>query len=240
MLNTKYRKKAGNLLGLFSERLRGYLLPAEKLNLLQCTHESLWSDWFESAESSIDQQWAEHIWPLVSLFDFSKVLELSPGGGRNTARLCEVAGSIIAVDLNQYALDKCYEKLGEIHLGCTISYQKNNGVDLRMIPNESVTAVYCWDSAVHFEKTILDSYIHEFSRVLTSGGRGFLNHSTLGETAHRDIKRNPGWRSNASINSVAESCTAANLRVLHHESFPRYEADSNSILVQDAALVFER
>ena len=240
MLNTKYRKKAGNLLGLFSERPRGYLLPAEKLNLLQCTHESLWSDWFECAESSIDRQWAEHIWPLISLFDFSKVLELSPGGERNTARLCKVAGSIIAVDLNQYALDKCRETLGEIHLGCTISYRKNNGVDLRMIPKKSVTAVYCWDSAVHFETTILDSYIHEFSRVLTSGGRGFLNHSTLGETAHRDIKRNPGWRSNASINSVAESCTAANLRVLHHESFPRYEADSNSILVQDAALVFER
>ena len=168
------------------------------------------------------------------------MLELSPGGGRNTPRLGKVANSIIAVHYNQCALDKCYKKLDNPHLGCTISYQKNNGVDLRMIPNESTTAVYCWESAVHFEKTILDSYIHEFSRVLTSGGLGFLNHSTLGETSHRDIKKNPGWRSNASIDSVAESCASANLRILHHESFPRYGTDPNSILVQDAALVFER
>ena len=109
-----------------------------------------------------------------------------------------------------------------------------------MIPNESITTVYCWESAVHFEKTILDSYIQEFSRVLTSGGRGFLNHSTLGDASHRNIKKNPGWRSNASIDSVAASCASANLRILHHESFPREGADPNSILFHDAALVFQR
>ena len=127
MLNTKHRKKAGNLLGLFSERLRGYLLPAEKLNLLQCTHESLWSDWFECAESSIDRQWSEQMWPVISHFNSSKMLELSPRDGRNTGRLCKVANSITAVDCNQSALDKCYKTLGNLHLGRTISYQKNNG-----------------------------------------------------------------------------------------------------------------
>jgi len=240
MERARYRNRITNWLNLFSERFKKHALPANEFNLLQCTHDHLWSDWFKSAEHSMEQQWSDHIWPLISNFDFSNVLELSPGAGRNTARLSRLSNSITAVDCNQYALDACRQRIGDSHNGCAISYKKNNGVDLSMVPSGSVTTVYCWDSAVHFESAILDSYIHEFARVLVKGGCGFLNHSILGRHGNSDIKKNPGWRSNASIDSVAKACVSANLRIVHHKHFPRHATNSDSIVFEDAALVFER
>ena len=237
---SKISQKAINYISLVFENILVHFLSARALNLLQCKHESLWTDWFVSSESTIDSQWEEYIWPLISNFDFAQVLELSPGGGRNTVRLCEVANSIVAVDYNAYALDKCRAKLGNEYLGCVLDYRKNNGFDLRMIPTNSVTAIYCWDSVVHFEKSVLDSYIREFSRILAVGGRGFLNHSTLGNAAQNNIKNNLGWRSNVSKVFAAQSCKSAGLAILNHIDIPRRKTNSSEIHFFDAALVFEK
>src|SRR5688572_6052549 len=80
------------------------VLPAKTANLIQCRRQGLWNQYFRGAEGSIAKQWETTIWPLISDFDFSVVLELSPGAGRNTERLCTVAKRIIAVDYNDYAL----------------------------------------------------------------------------------------------------------------------------------------
>lgn len=210
------------------------LLPTKVANLLQ-SRLANWNPYFQEAEGEFEKQWKEIIWPLIKDFDFGTVLELSPGAGRNTEKLTTLTSRLIAVDYRQNALNQTRARLGTIRGGCQISYHRNNGSDLKMVADESVTAIYCWDSAVHFDKTVVMSYIREFARILKPGGSGFFHHSTLGDRAHKDIKRNPGWRSNVSKELVAHACQANGLTVTLQQPVPWDETvDCATIFRKDA------
>jgi len=208
-------------------------LPDKYANLLQCSKEGLWNKYFSDAEAEIQAQWDETIWPLIMDFDFDSVLELAPGAGRNTEKLCGVSKKIWAVDYNAYAIEQTRERLGSSYGGCDIEYHVNNGSDINMIADGSISAIYCWDAAVHFDKAVLNSYIPEFARVLREGGKGFVHHSNLGESAHKNIKRNPGWRSNMSKEDFAEICETNGLRVVTQVDIPWRD-------IMDCITVFEK
>jgi ubiquinone/menaquinone biosynthesis C-methylase UbiE len=195
------------------------LLPFRIANLLQ-TRLANWNDYYREAEDMLEEQWNEIIWPLIKDFDFGTVLELSPGAGRNTEKLSKLASRLIVVDYCRDPLNRTRARLGTNDRGCEISYHRNNGSDLPMVPDESVTAIYCWDAAVHFEKSVMLSYIREFARVLKPGASGFVHHSTLGDPAHKNIKRNPDWRSNVSKELVANACQANGLTVTMQQRVP--------------------
>jgi ubiquinone/menaquinone biosynthesis C-methylase UbiE len=195
------------------------LLPSRVANLVH-TRLADWGEYYRVAEDQLEEQWNEIIWPAIRDFDFGTTLELSPGAGRNTEKLSKLASQLIVVDYNQDALNRTQARLGTNQGKCEISYHKNNGSDLPMVPDESVTAVYCWDAAVHFDKDVMVSYIGEFARALKPGGSGFVHHSTLGDRAHKNIKRNPDWRSNVSKELVADACQASCLTVTMQQAVP--------------------
>jgi SAM-dependent methyltransferase len=197
-----------------------HLLPAKTANLIQCRRQGMWNGYFQDAEGKLDAEWEAIIWPLIKDFDFRFVLELSPGGGRNTQKLSTVAKRIVAVDYNEYALEQTRARLGSRSGSCEITYCLNGGSDLAMVPDASVSAVYCWDSAVHFDRDVVIAYIAEFARVLEPGGYGFLHHSDLGDKAHKNIKRNPHWRSNVSKELVADACRRSGLAVKVQQPVP--------------------
>jgi SAM-dependent methyltransferase len=209
------------------------LLSPRDANLVQCHEPGMWEAYFDDVESVFEQQWQTMIWPLIKDFDFSTVLELSPGAGRNTQKLATLAKRIVAVDYNQYALDRTRARLGDSQAGCVLEYHRNGGTDLAMVPSASVTTVYCWDSAVHFDRDVLAGYIAEFARVLKPGGRGFLHHSDLGDRADANIKRNPHWRSNVNKELVADECRQNGLVVLQQQPIPWDP-------IVDRATIFER
>lgn len=207
----------------FIKRCLLYAIPKKQANLLQCSREGLWDEYFIHAELSITQQWDKIIQPLIKDFDFDITLELAPGVGRNTKKLCSIARVIYAVDYSESILSRCRERLGSLYQGCKIIYKKNNGRDLRMIKNNTCTAIYCWDSAVHFDSSILAGYIAEFARVLKKGGKGFVHHSNLGDKANKILEYNPGWRSNMSKELFFEFCKKNGLRVLIQKDIPWVE-----------------
>jgi SAM-dependent methyltransferase len=209
------------------------LLPNKYANLLQCSKGGLWNNYFADAETAIQTEWDETIWPLIKDFEFDSVLELAPGAGRNTEKLCGVSKKIWAVDFNAYAIEQTRERLGSSYGGCDIEYHVNNGSDISMIADGSISAIYCWDAAVHFDKAILNNYIPEFARVLREGGKGFVHHSNLGESAHKNIKKNPQWRSNMSKEGFAEICETNGLRVVTQADVPWRD-------VIDCITVFEK
>jgi ubiquinone/menaquinone biosynthesis C-methylase UbiE len=182
-------------------------------NLDQCSVDGLWNQYFDEAEPHMDAQWSSIIWPIIKDFDFSLVLELGPGAGRNTKKLCPLSKMIYAVDLNSYALEALKKNLGESVAGCKIEYHQNNGYSLPMIRDNSITSIYCWDAAVHFDKTVVKDYVNEFARVLVKGGRGLIHHSNLGESASDDISKNPHLRSNMSKDLFKEYCSMFGLNV---------------------------
>lgn len=173
-----------------------------------------WVQYFKNAEEAIEAQWSNIIWPLIKGFDFSTTLEIAPGGGRNTARLLPLTTRLYLVELNQYALDLCRNRFDDSLMVDRLSFHINDGMHLPMIADNSITAIYTWDSAVHFDKHIIYSYLLEFKRTLKEGGQVFIHHSNYGEQpGSENFKDNPQWRSNMSAQLMADYCREIGLKV---------------------------
>jgi SAM-dependent methyltransferase len=62
--------------------------------IAQCRDAHAEGNYYRDAEPYIQKQWDGVIWPIIKDLDFTEVLELAPGHGRNTEHLRRVAGSI--------------------------------------------------------------------------------------------------------------------------------------------------
>lgn len=92
--------------------------------------------------------------------------------------MLEVAREVHAVDLNEYALRQLSERFQSSILGSRLFIYKNDGANLVMIGDESISTVYCWDAAVHFDKLVIREYLRELFRVLKPKWGGI--YSSLG------------------------------------------------------------
>ncbi|MBN2105983.1 MAG: class I SAM-dependent methyltransferase [Deltaproteobacteria bacterium] len=196
------------------------VFSSKKKNKKFCSTKGLWNDYFAMAEQSMDTQWDKMIWPVIKDFNFETVLELAPGAGRNTEKLAQVSRIIHAVDLNEYALEKLRKRFENQAVNCSMYFYKNEGSDLNMIKDCSITFIYCWDAAVHFDKGVLRDYIKEFSRVLKVNGTGFVHHSNLGKLAKSDISLNPGLRSNMTKELFKKYCKRNGLEIINQIDIP--------------------
>jgi len=184
-----------------------------RANLEECAVPDQWSEYFNWAEAAMRPQWETLIWPMIREVDFTTVLEIAPGAGRNTEMLARYASVIHAVDMNAYALEKSRNRFKRYSGSCKLNFHLNDGQSLPMIADSSITFVYSFDSMVHFSKEVVQSYIGEFARVLVKGGRGFIHHSNYGKAAEgKPIQANPHWRSDVDKWLVAGFCRAAGLK----------------------------
>lgn len=160
--------------------------------IIQCrdTHAGP-AGYFPAAEAVMAWQWENIIWPIIAGNDFSVVLELAPGHGRNTEMLRRHATEIHLVDVNQSCLDACKARFADQKEGCRFSYHLTDGTNLRAVADSSISFGYSWDSMVHFDKMVVRGYILEFARVLRPGGRAFLHMSNYGS-----VKPDSSWTSN--------------------------------------------
>src|SRR4051812_20904635 len=66
---------------------------------------SIGNDWttapyYDLAEPEMDKAWTELIWPFISDCDFTSVVDLAAGHGRNTEKLLQVASRVRVADIN--------------------------------------------------------------------------------------------------------------------------------------------
>ena len=126
------------------------------------------------AESGMDQQWQNLIWPLIKDFDFNVVVDVAAGFGRNSAKLLPYTRQLIVTDINQKCIDACRQRFqGQTN----VRFIKNDGTSLKEIATTSVTLVYSFDAMVHFDSEVVHAYLREFQRILRPGGRCFIHHS---------------------------------------------------------------
>jgi SAM-dependent methyltransferase len=191
-------------------------LIARTVEECKTAHQS--DTYFEGAEPWMQQQWDWFVWPNIKGADFSRLLELAPGYGRNTARLLGFANEIHMVDVNESCIQRCRDRFAKYSGPCRLFYYVNDGKSLSMLPSNHFTFVYSWDAMVHFDRLVVREYLREFGRVMAPGATGFVHHSNYGMVSDSaDWQKNPAWRSNMTKDLFVEYAEQAGLKVTKQE-----------------------
>jgi SAM-dependent methyltransferase len=150
----------------------------------------LWAaeyDWNRGGEEwsgrwgNSEAQWFHVIYPRIHRAVPARIiLEIGVGYGRFTQYLLPLCENLLGVDLAEKCVEACRQRFRK-----NAKFYLNDGKTLNMVRDSSVDFVFSIDSLVHADPDTLRSYVHEFSRILKAGGRGFIHHSNLG--AYRDM-----------------------------------------------------
>ena len=187
----------------------------------------LWSNygWQRQGEEwshrwgAVDYQWYGTIFPrLLRFLPTGTLLEIAPGYGRWTHYLVPLCRKLIGVDLTERCVEACQQRFGgHAHT----SFYVNDGLSLDMVPDNSIDFAFSFDSLVHAERDVLESYIHELAKKLAPEGVGFIHHSNLGEhvdpqTGELSFPRH--WRGLTMTAPLFEQfCTEAGLACIGQE-----------------------
>ena len=102
------------------------------------------------------------------------VLEIGAGHGRWSVFLAKSATTLILVDLSPNCIDFCRNLF--VNRSNTI-FVINDGKTLEGVKDASVDFIWSFDTFVHIEKYVINSYMREIFRVLKPGGRAVIHHS---------------------------------------------------------------
>ena len=156
-------------------------MPTIEQNLAVWDAEYDWT--FRGEEWSLawggaEQEWNASIAPRIRGFLPSRrALEIGSGFGRWTSFLKDSAAELTLVDVSQKCLDACRERFGTTG---KIHYLLADGRSLP-VPEQSIDFVFSFDSLVHAEADVMQSYVRELARILAPDGVAFLHHSNIGE-----------------------------------------------------------
>lgn len=167
---------------------------------------STWNtyDWSQRGDEwSSDWGGTESLWwgtlqPRIHSFvPADTILEIAPGFGRCTQYLKGLGRSLIAVDSSEKCIDGCRKRFAAAK---NITFHLNDGKSLDMIREQSLDFVFSFDSLVHAESDVLDSYVTQLGRKLKPNGVGFIHHSNLGEY-HNRVPLGEGmiWRAQTAL-----------------------------------------
>jgi SAM-dependent methyltransferase len=123
-------------------------------------------------------QWYGSLLPRIHAFiPTETILEIACGFGRWTQFLKDWCKRLYAIDLSQACVDASSARFTrDRHVSCHLT----DGKSLAMVPDHAVGFVFSFDSLVHADCSVLESYISQLPRILTSDGAAFIHHSNLG------------------------------------------------------------
>lgn len=152
----------------------------------------------------------------------SVILEIGPGHGRWTKPIIENGKEVIIVDLNKKCIDYCKKKFSKFK---NINYYVNGGKKLSFVKDNSIDLIWSYDSFVHMEKDIIESYFKEFSRILKHGGSAIIHHSGGSSLISYIFKRRSVWSERWGERSNVTKKTIKNL-AKKYGLVLRYQIDS--------------
>lgn len=156
--------------------------------------------------------------PFRRLFDtlnLRTTLELACGHGRHAAQIQQQVPALILMDVVAENVAFCKQRFTGLP---NVAVVQNDGCTFRPLPDNSVTAIFCYDAMVHFEFDVVLSYIRDTARVLEPGGRALFHHSILSAFPGRNHRENPGGRNFMSHEVFLHVARRAGLSVV--ESIP--------------------
>lgn len=145
--------------------------------------------YYAAAEATelLDLFWGEDslFLPLFERLDLASVVELACGRGRHTAQFLARAGRVTMVDVVQANIDACAKRFAGRG---NMAFVRNNGRDLSKLRSGAHTALFSYDSMVHFEFGDVLAYLPEIARVLASNGRALLHYSAKDDAPLTDYR----------------------------------------------------
>ena len=187
----------------------------ENLQVWQQTYD--WSgtgDEWSAPWGSAEAQWYWTILPRIHRYVPGKtILEIAPGFGRWTQFLRNLCDRLDVVDLTPKCIEHCRERFKD---SSNIHYHVNDGRNLGMIADGSVDFAFSFDSLVHVEADVIDSYLHELSLKLSANGIGFLHHSNLAG-CEREEAPSALRAATVSAEGVRASCERLQLSCISQE-----------------------
>jgi 2-polyprenyl-3-methyl-5-hydroxy-6-metoxy-1,4-benzoquinol methylase len=191
-------------------------------------------DEWSSSWGGAQAQWVGSILPRIhALMPTGTILEIAPGFGRWTNYLRTYCDRLVVVDLSEKCIKACQQRFkADTH----IDYHVNDGKSLAMIPDQSIDFVFSFDSLVHAEADVLETYLTQLATKLTPNGIGFIHHSNLGryqpaltlieqipielraEIVNKELLEPTHWRAGSMTAKLfADYCDRANLQCIGQE-----------------------
>ncbi len=126
-------------------------------------------------------QWYGTILPRIEAhIPANRIVEIACGYGRWTQYLKDLCQHLIAIDLSEQCIQASKQRFAD----CSqLEFHVNDGRSLAMIPDSSVDFVFSFDSLVHADASVMQSYLEQFDRILSADGVAFIHHSNFGEYA---------------------------------------------------------
>ena len=154
-------------------------------------HEEDMDAYFVSAENALGTFWGDdtEFLRLFKKLDLTNVIEIACGRGSQVQNYISDSGEVTLVDI----LDKNIEISRERYKDYSnIKYYCNNGFNLCDLQSDKYSAVFSYDSVVHFEMMDIYEYLKDIYRVLKDGGKVLIHHSNN----YSDYKASFGGSSN--------------------------------------------
>ena len=161
-----------------------------------------------------EPQWFGSLYPRLHRFLPARaILEIAPGFGRWTRFLLPMCQQYMGIDLSGQCVESCKSSFGNVGHA---QFLKNDGMSLDAAPDNTFDLVFSFDSLVHADAGVLDSYVPADLRKLAPRGIAFVHHSNA--AAFPLVEEVPHGRSaSVSAESVASAVCGAGGNVLVQE-----------------------
>lgn len=127
-----------------------------------------------------EAEWGFTLLPRVGQYlPATSILEIAPGYGRWTQYLVRSCDRYVGVDLSASGVAACRERFASLDHA---EFHVNDGRSLPMVADDSVDFAFSFDSLVHVEADVIESYLQALARVLNADGVAFIHHSNLAES----------------------------------------------------------
>ena len=181
--------------------------------------------WFVDAE---DKEEVAIFWDKDSVFyrlfgelDLANVIELACGHGRHVAHYASMAGTVTLVDILEENMAICKKRFKDFN---NIQYYKNNGYNLEELSSGSYTALFTYDSMVHFEMMDVYEYLKDIYRILGDGGKALFHHSNYSDNYKADFAHAPHARCFMDKNIFAYFAHKVGFKILVQEVIDWHDA----------------
>jgi SAM-dependent methyltransferase len=177
-------------------------------------------DWSQPWGGS-EAQWFGSLYPrLHRLIPARRILEIAPGFGRWTRFLVPACETYLGIDLAEACVVECRRRFAA---ASHARFVANDGYSLQHAQDGAFDLIFSFDSLVHADRDVLESYVPQMLRKLAPGGAVFIHHSNLAAIIGPDGVRPDGLAENGrsrtvSAAIVADTIDAAGGRVLVQEA----------------------